>query len=70
MVYLPVSHVTLGDGEKSRASRLSAIVAWSVGFFGILGAARRVAAAVETGHTPQRADLRALGIKGDLPKVR
>lgn len=69
MVYLPVSHVTLRDGEEARPSRLSAILAWGVDFFGMLGAARRVAAAVESHREPDRVDLRTLGIR-NLPKVR
>src|SRR5688500_6749964 len=70
MVFLPVSHVTLRRREDSRLPRLSAIVSWGAEFFGIFGAARRAAAAVEAGHDPDPVDLRTLGINRKLPKVR
>ena len=70
MATLPVSHVTLAGDREARPSRLSAMAAWGVDFFVILGAARRVASAVETGQAPHKADLRTLGINRDLPRLR
>lgn len=66
MVYMPSTHLSARRGV---ASRLSAIAAWGVDMFGVLGAATRVASAVESRREPAEADLRRLGIVGKLPKV-
>jgi hypothetical protein len=70
MVFLPVSHVRLRRAATTHRSRLSAIASWGADFLAIFGAARRAAAAVEAGRNPEPADLRALGINRNLPKLR
>lgn len=66
MVFLPVSHLRTRSGV---ASHFSAIAARAVDILGMLGAATRVARAVEAHRDPRDADLRKLGITSRLPKV-
>ena len=70
MVFLPVSHVSFRRVATTRRPRLSTILSWGADFLAIFGAARRAAAATEAGRDPDPADLRALGINRNLPKLR
>ena len=69
MVFLPVSHLTAESGLHVRPSRLSAAFGWVGDFFGMFGAAIRIARATEARRAPDRADLQKLGITGELPKT-
>lgn len=51
-------------------SRLAALFADFRGFFALLGAALRVARAVEDRRQPAAGDLNILGIEGPLPGMR
>jgi hypothetical protein len=68
MVYLPVSDATVGAAR--RPSRLAAFAALVADTFATLGAATRVARAVEANREAAPADLKRLGIRGPLPRVR
>ena len=69
MVFLPVSHLSMGSRKHSALDRLSAVAAWGVDMMGLLSASCRVARAVEARRNPEEADLKTLGIKGPLPKT-
>jgi hypothetical protein len=69
MVFLPVSHLKMGSESFARRSRLSAIAAWGIDLFGLIGAAIRVSRAAEARREPDESDLRRLGIRGPLPKI-
>ena len=66
MVYLPVSPVAARTGG-SEPSRFAALVSGAAEFFRIIGAATRVAAAVEARRAPNPDDLATLGVNGKLP---
>lgn len=68
MVSLPVSHRSPRPGAHANTSRVARMAAAIGDFFEILGAAIRVARAVESRHDPDRDDLRTLGIDRPLPK--
>jgi hypothetical protein len=65
MVYMPASETA---HVETRASAGPSLIERIVGFFSLMGAAIRVARAVESHRNADVADLRVLGITSKLPR--
>lgn len=71
MTYLSPSQFpeAMPDASPTMRLRVSRAAAWGADILTVLGAAVRVAQAVESRRDPTHADLKAIGIDGPLPKV-